>query len=109
MALQRHGTLNQPATALVYVAYVSDDVRESALKVVSALRSAGIAADYDILGRALRRQMDDASMKGAAFAVIIARDEITTGQVIIRSMKDGTESKHPTNDVAEALRKTLRA
>ncbi|HEU4604652.1 MAG TPA: histidine--tRNA ligase [Nitrososphaera sp.] len=107
MALQRQGILKQPAKALVYVAYASDDVRGRAVEVVSALRAGGVAADYDILGRALRKQLDDASMKNAALAVIVAPNEIAAGQVIVRSMKDGTENKHSVNSLAEALRKML--
>ena len=109
MALQRQGILKQPSKALVYIAYVSDDVREKAIETVSGLRAAGIAADHDILGRALRKQLDDASMKGAALAIIVAPNEIATGQVIVRSMKDGAESTHPVNGIAEVIRKMLRA
>jgi histidyl-tRNA synthetase len=109
MALQRQGILEQPAKVLAYIVHASDDVRNRAVEVVSALRAADIAADYDILGRALRKQLDDASMKGAAFVVIVAPEEIAAGQVIVRSMKDGAESRHPASSLAEALYKMLRA
>ena len=109
MALQRHGVLKPAPKPLVYVAYASDDVRGKALEIASSLRAAGIIADYDILGRALRKQLDDASMKGAAVAVIVAPAEIAEGQVIVKSMKEGTESKYPTSSLAEALGKMLRA
>jgi histidyl-tRNA synthetase len=108
MALQRHGKLKQSTGALVYVAYATE-ARERAVEIVSALRTAGIATDYDILDRALRKQLNDASNKGAEFAVIIAPDEIRAGQVIVRSMKHGTESKHSVGSLAEALYKMLRA
>lgn len=107
MALQRNGILKQPSKALVYVAYASDDVRGRVVEVVSALRAGGVSADYDILGRALRKQLDDASMKNAALAVIVAPNEIAAGQVIVRSMKDGAESKLPASNLAGALRKML--
>lgn len=107
MALMRHGILKQPTKALVYVAYVSDDVRGRAVEVVSDLRAAGLTTDYDILGRALRKQLDDASMKNAVFAVIVAPNEITSGQVIIRSMKDGIEKKQSITNLAEVLHKML--
>jgi histidyl-tRNA synthetase len=109
MSLQRHGILKQPVKVLAYVAYASDNVRNKAVEVVSSLRAASIAVDYDILGRALRKQLDDASIKGAAFTVIVAPDEIAAGQVIVRSMKDGTESKHPASSLAEVLYKMFRA
>jgi len=109
MALQRHGAMKQPLKDLVYVANAADEVRSPAIEIVSILRSSGIATDYDILGRALRKQLDDASMKGAALVVIVAPSEIAMGKVIIRSMKDGTESITPVKDIAESIRGMLRA
>lgn len=109
MALQRHGILKQPVKELVYVANAADEVRNKAVEIVSILRGAGIATDYDILGRALRKQLDDASTKGTALVAIVAPREIAEGRVIIRSMKDGTESTHSVNDIIEAARKMLRA
>jgi histidyl-tRNA synthetase len=109
MALQRHGILKQPARPLVYVANASDDLRARALELVSSLRTGGISVDYDMLGRALRKQLNDASNKGAEFVVIVAPNEIEAGQVILRSMKEGTESKQYANGLKETLSKMLRA
>ena len=109
MALQRQGILKQPTKSLAYVAYASEDVRGRAVEIVSALRAAGIATDYDILGRALRKQLDEASTKGAVLAVIVAPNEIATGQVIVRSMTDGAESKHPATNLIETLHKMIKA
>jgi histidyl-tRNA synthetase len=109
MALQRHGILKQPARPLVYVANASEDLRVRALELVSSLRTGGISVDYDMLGRALRKQLSDASNKGAEFAVIVAPNEIQAGQVILRSMKDGAESKQYANSLKETLSKMLTA
>jgi histidyl-tRNA synthetase len=73
------------------------------------LRGTGIAADYDIVGRALRKQLDDASMKGAMLAVIVAPSEIAEGQVIVKSMKDGTEIKHSVSKLAEVVSNMIKA
>jgi histidyl-tRNA synthetase len=109
MALQRHGILKQPARPLVYVANASEDLRVRALELVSSLRTGGISVDYDMLGRALRKQLNDASNKGAEFAIIVAPNEIQAGQVILRSMKDGAESKQYANSLKETLSKMLTA
>lgn len=109
MALQRQGILKQAAKLLTYVTYTSDDVRDRAIEIVSALRADGITTDYDILGRALRKQLDDASTKGAVLAVIVAPNEIAAGQVIVKLMKDGAESKHRVNNIAEAIGRMIRA
>jgi len=103
IALQKHGILKSEPKPLVYVAYTSDDMGERALELVSNLRNRGVIADYDLQGRTLRKQLDDASTKGALITVIVAPDEIKYGQVTVRLMKDGSESKRPINDLAKTL------
>ena len=107
-ALKRHGILEQPSRPLIYIANATEDLRAKALELVSSLRSGGIAVDYDMLGRTLRKQLEYASNRGAAFVIIVAPNEIATGQVILRSMKDGTESKHYADTLKETLTKMLR-
>ena len=65
-ALKRHGILEQPSRPLVYIANATEDLRAKALELVSSLRSGGIAVDYDMLGRTLRKQLEYASNRGAA-------------------------------------------
>jgi histidyl-tRNA synthetase len=108
-ALQKHGALKAAAGPLAYVAYATEDVRSRALEIASALRSAGIPTEYDMLGRALRKQLDDASAKGATITVIAAAGELAEGKVVVRSMKDGTESRHPVAGIADVAGRMLRA
>lgn len=103
IALQKHGILKSEPKPLVYVAYISDDIGERALELVSNLRNSGVIVDYDLQGRTLRKQLDDASTKGALITVIVAPDEIKYGQVTVRLMKDGSESKRTINDLAKTL------
>jgi histidyl-tRNA synthetase len=109
MELQKQGLLRPAQKPLVYVAYASDEARVKALELVAQLRAGGIAADYDILGRALRKQMDDASTKGALVALIVAPGEIAEGKVTVKSMKDGAESLQPLESVVGAVGSLLRA
>ena len=108
MALKRHGILKHRSTPIVYVANATEDLRAKALELVSSLRTCGIAVDYDMLGRALRKQLDYASNQGAAFVIIVAPHEIATGQVILRSMNDGTESKYYADNLKETLSEMLK-
>jgi histidyl-tRNA synthetase len=109
LALQKEGMLRPAQKPLVYVAYASDEARTQALELVALLRAGGIAADYDILGRALRKQMDDASTKGALVALIVAPGEIAEGKVTVKSMKDGSESRQPLGTLVDAVGSLLRA
>ena len=109
MALEKHDILKQPKKRLVYIANTSDDLRAKTLELVSYLRTGGISVDYDVLGRALRKQLNDASNKGAEFVVIVAPNEIQGGQVILRSMNDGTERRYYAASLKETLSKMLKA
>jgi histidyl-tRNA synthetase len=55
----------------------------------------------------LRKQLDDASVKGAFVTVIISPDEIKRGQVTIRSMEDGGESKQQIRDIVKDVNELL--
>jgi histidyl-tRNA synthetase len=107
LALGKHGILRVNQTRIVYVAYTSYGVSKYALQVVSILRNNGIATDYDLHGRTLRKQLDDASIKGAFVTVIISPDEIEKGQVTIRYMKDGVESKQQVKDIVKDVNAML--
>ncbi len=102
-ALKKHGILKSMAKQMVYVAYTSSIMRASALDIVSILRNGGISTDYNLNERALRKQLDDAASKNAVLTVIVAPEEIEKGEVTVRSMSDGTESKQKVNDLAKSL------
>ena len=108
MSLQKHGILKQAAKMLVYVACATDDVRNKVLQVTATLRAAGIRTDYDMLGKALRKQLEDASSKGAVITIIVAPAEIAQNNVTVRSMKDGNEVVKPLADIAETMRSMLK-
>jgi histidyl-tRNA synthetase len=109
MALRKHGITTSGSSELVYVAYASDEMRNGALRLVSALRGNGIATEYDLLGKPLRKQLDDASGKNARLAVIVAPEENAAGSVIIRNLKDGKEAICPLAKVSESVKNMLRA
>ena len=103
MALKNKGILKSMPKQMVYVAYTSSIIRASALDIVSILRNSGINTDYSLNERVLRKQLDDAASKDAVLTVIVAPEEIEKGQVTVRSMSDGTESKKKVNELAKSL------
>lgn len=106
-ALQKHGILKPSPKPIVYVAYASTNTRKEAILIASKLRNNGIITDYDLQGRVLRKQLQDASTKGALLTVIVGPDEIKNGQVTVRSMKEGNESKQKVEDLAKNLNNML--
>jgi histidyl-tRNA synthetase len=103
IALKKHGILKSVPKQMVYVVYTSSIIRASALDIVSILRNSGISTDYNVNERTLRKQLDDAASKNAVLTVIVAPEEIEKGQVTVRSMSDGIESKQKVNELAKTL------
>jgi len=64
-----------------------DDGRDGALSLVTELRRAGIAADLDLAGRAMKGQMKQADRVGARYALILSGDAKAT----LRDMTSGEE------------------
>lgn len=109
LALRRQGVLGLQKTSLVYVACTGDELRPKLMEIVTELRGAGFAIEYDLVGKQLRKQLDDASGRQAAAVVIIAPEELKEDKVIVRSMQSGAEEKHQVSGLKKALDDLLRS
>lgn len=89
-ALSHHGLLNVETKPLVLV--VSENNRESVLKLISELRGAGIPADYDSRTRSLRKQLDYGFSIGATVLVKVEQKEIES-IVTVKNLVNGQETK----------------
>ncbi len=107
--LRKYNIVKGSPRSLVYVAYATEDEKARAIELATALRGAGTMTDYDLLGRALRRQLEDASNKGAILTVIVTKDDMEAGKVIVRQMNDGTENKYRISTLPVEIAKVLRA
>src|SRR3954453_17306808 len=76
-----------------------DDDRDSALALVTQLRRAGIRADLDLAGRAMKGQMKQADRLGARHAVILGGDAKAT----LRDMTSGEEREVDPETLVETL------
>jgi len=103
LAMQKRGLLEPLKTPIVYVAHTSLSVRKHVLEIVSDLRKSGIYTDYDIQGRSIRRQLEDAYTKNSLLIVLVVQGEIENGLVTLKDMKDRTETKLNVNHLQEAV------
>jgi histidyl-tRNA synthetase len=76
-----------------------EDQRDSALALVTELRRAGIHADLDLAGRAIKGQMKQADRVGARHALILGGD----GTARLRDMSSGEEREVDPATVVETL------
>ena len=92
LALQYHKKLPNNIKKIIYIANSNELVRNSALSILSNLRKKGFAVEYDLSNRSLRKQLYDASAKGVWLTIIVAPEEISKNNVIIKNMKSGKET-----------------
>ncbi len=76
-----------------------DEDRERALTLVTELRRAGLSADLDLAGRAIKGQMKQADRVGARHALILAGE----GKATLRDMSSGEEREVDPATLVETL------
>lgn len=100
LALEGQAETEAAGEELDGVFIVAEDAdRERALALVTELRRAGLAADLDLAGRAIKGQMKQADRVGARHALILAGD----GKAILRDMSSGEEREIDPATLAETL------
>ena len=108
--LAARGLLKPAGTGVdAYVAYTSEDSATDAVKVASLLRKEGISAEYDLSGRSLKRQLEDAFARDARFAIIVSPENFSKGLVSVRVMKDGREAEYPVKELPRIVRTSSKA
>ena len=90
----RHLGVEPPAAPLpkVVVAYLGEAAKLEALKLAQALHSQNLGAMLTPGDRSLKAQLKSANRAGASFALILGEDEVKAGQVMVRDMRDSSQT-----------------
>ena len=87
LALEKQNLLPEGKTALDVFIVVSNTINlPLAFKIISLLRSNGLACDMDFLERSMKAQMKQANRLQARNVVIFGEDEVARGAVVLRNM-----------------------
>ena len=76
----------------VYVIGIGESTNLETLKVVQAVRSAGLSADRDFLNRKIKNQFKTANKKNAKVVLTLGENELENGTINFKVMKSGKES-----------------
>ena len=97
--------IQQPSESrpLAYVAYLGDEVRDEAFRLLARLRAAGIGAGATATPRKLGDQLRRAEGMAARYAVIVGPDELAAGQVGVRDLAARTQEPVPLDAVVQWL------
>ena len=97
---------NAPKT---FVIAASKEAGDRAFALMTALRAAGISADFSNFTASMRSQMRSADRSGATFALIIGEDELKAGTAAIKPLKaPGDQTPVPFADAPTQIKKLLQ-
>ena len=97
---------NAPKT---FVIAASKEAGDRAFALMTALRAAGISADFSNFTASMRSQMRSADKSGAAYALIIGEDELKAGTAAIKPLKaPGDQTPVPFADAPTQIKKLLQ-
>ncbi len=82
-----------------YVVAVTPAEVPLALEIVQRLRRAGLAADLDLMGRSISRQLREADRRRARRAILIGPQEVAKGVVMERDLATGQQTERPMDSV----------
>ncbi len=105
LTMQEQGIIPDAKQDRVAVLYINDSMQKVAHSITSLLRLNGIAADIDLAGRSIRKQMDIAT--GAKLAIIVGPQELENGDVVLKDMTSGTEGTISLEELTENPRSVL--
>lgn len=94
MLMDKQGIeIPQPSTCDLYVAVMGESASLKLFEIIKAVRSCGLIAETDIVGRGLRAQMKYADKIGAKFSMVLGDNEIEQGKAVIKNMSNGEQTE----------------
>lgn len=90
---------------LIYLGGMDEESRAAAFKIATQLRTKGIRAEIDHMNRSLKAQFKYADKLGVKYVVAIGETELSSGEVKIKNMFDGTQEAVKTQDIYSYLLK----
>ena len=84
---------------------LDEESKSYGLRLLFALRNAGLKSDMDYLNRKVKAQMKAANRVKARFALIIGESEREMESVSVKCLETGEQEQIPFNQVVEHLQK----
>ena len=94
MLMDKQGIeISKPSTCDLYVAVMGESASLKSFEIIKAVRSCGLIAETDVVGRGLRAQMKYADKIGAKFSMVLGDNEIEQGKAVIKNMSSGEQTE----------------
>lgn len=94
MLMDKQGIeIPKPSTCDLYVAVMGESASLKSFEIIKAVRSYGLIAETDVVGRGLRAQMKYADKIGAKFSMVLGDNEIEQGKAVVKNMSSGEQTE----------------
>ena len=87
----------------VAVVPVKEDMKSEALRIAQKLREAGIAVEFEVMGRKMAKALEDADRRGLDYAVIVGERELKQDTVVIRDLAKREQTTVKVENLAEKI------
>jgi histidyl-tRNA synthetase len=87
----------------VYIVALGERAEKALPALLQQLRTAGIAAERDYLGRKTKAQFKAAERSGARIAAVLGDDELDRGEISLRPVTGGEQRAVKLSELAQAI------
>jgi histidyl-tRNA synthetase len=91
----------------VFFVALGEEAQTRTVKLLQEMRSAGIVADKDYLGKSMKAQMKAADRMNARQVVIIGEDELAQGVANLKDMETGEQITVPLTELIEKVQSRM--
>lgn len=88
----------------VLVAYLGDEAKMRAIRLISDLRKSGISATNAASGKSLKAQLKQANTLGVSYTVIMGDEEVRNNTAVLRNMQNASQETIPFNKLPDLLK-----
>ena len=89
----QHIVLPPTSQPRAFLVYQNEQGKHAAFRLAETLRANGISADLSFGDRKLGRQLSAADRAGAHYALILGEDELVSGTVTVKDLKNGADQR----------------
>ena len=105
LSLQESGKVPAPKGRDVYIAWMGEKARATAIRAAKHLRKAGFSVELPPVEQRFGKALGQADKLGARFALILGDNEVSEGLWTLKTLADGSQTKFTEPDLLEHLRK----
>jgi histidyl-tRNA synthetase len=105
LSLQESGKVPAQLGRDVYIAWMGEHARATAIRAAKNLRKAGFSVELPPVEQKFGKALGQADKLGARFALILGDNEVASGEWTLKTLADGSQAKFTEPDLLEHLRK----